>query len=73
MTGCREVAVEGASALTVPARSAGELAIAIERLAGDAQLRRTLGANARALVEREFAVERVIEETLNVYEQLLSS
>ncbi|MBT6273351.1 MAG: glycosyltransferase family 4 protein [Chromatiales bacterium] len=73
VTGCREVAVEGASALTVPARSAGELAIAIERLAGDAQLRRTLGANARALVEREFAVERVIEETLNVYEQLLSS
>ncbi|HEY4346970.1 MAG TPA: glycosyltransferase family 4 protein [Gaiellaceae bacterium] len=51
-----------ASGLLVPQRDAVALADAIERLALDSALARTLGARGRLRVEREFAVESVVRE-----------
>ncbi len=71
--GCREVVRDGVTGLLVPARSVVPLADALERLARDPALRRRLGANARRLVEAEFAEPVVVRETLRLYRHLLGA
>jgi len=70
--GCREIAIEGETALTVPVDDVGALAEAMAKLAGDAELRRRFGANARALVEREFSAEAIGRETVALYDTLIA-
>jgi hypothetical protein len=43
----------------------------IERLLGDPALSARLAAAARARVEKEFTIERMVSETVNVYERML--
>lgn len=69
--GCREIVRHEETGLLVPAKDAAALADAIQRLANDGTLRRRLGANAREVVEREFAEEIVVRETLALYRELL--
>ncbi len=71
--GCREICVDGESGIRVPVRSVEPLADALERLATDADLRRTLGTGARALVERSFAQEIVVAQTMALYDEMLTS
>jgi len=70
--GCREIARDGENALLVPARDDNALAMALARLIGDPALRRTLGGRGRAIAEAEFAVERVVAQTLALYDALLA-
>ena len=69
--GCREIARPGVNALLVPADDAVALADAIERLAGDADMRKRFGAASRALAENEFSVHRIGAEIVALYGQLL--
>jgi glycosyltransferase involved in cell wall biosynthesis len=69
--GCRAVARADVNALLVPPDDAAALAEAIDRLAQDAHLRRRFGDAGRALVEREFASDRIGEETVWLYQRLL--
>jgi glycosyltransferase involved in cell wall biosynthesis len=71
VTGCREVAINGRTGITVPARDAVSLADALACLAVDPDLRQRYGAAARALVEAEFSESRVVADTLALYERLL--
>jgi glycosyltransferase involved in cell wall biosynthesis len=71
--GCREIAIEGVTALTVPVDDAPALARAMERLAGDADLRKRFAANARALVESKFSADAIGKETVALYDTLRSS
>lgn len=71
--GSREIARDGESALLVPPRDAAALAEAILRLAGDPALRARLGAGGRALVEREFSEQRIVDATLALWRRLLVS
>ena len=57
--GCREIAIEGETALTVPVGDASALAAAMAKLAGDPGLRKRFGANARRLVESKFSAEAI--------------
>ncbi len=68
--GCREIVRDGETGLLVPPRDAESLAAALERLAGDAVLRRRMGAAARELVERALSDEVVAEQTLALYRSL---
>ena len=70
--GCREVVQHRATGLLVPPGDQTALESALTELLGDAELRERLGASARALVEREFALPRVIDETLVIYRELLA-
>jgi glycosyltransferase involved in cell wall biosynthesis len=70
--GCREIARDGVNALLVPASDAAALADAIERLAGDAEMRRRLGAAGRRIVENEFSHLRIGQEIVALYRRLLS-
>ncbi|HZP09033.1 glycosyltransferase family 4 protein [Methyloceanibacter sp.] len=68
--GCREIAIEGVTALTVPVDDAPALASAMEKLAGDADLRQRFAANARALVESRFSAEAIGKETVALYDSI---
>jgi glycosyltransferase involved in cell wall biosynthesis len=69
--GCREIARDGENALLVPPDDAAALAAALERLAGDAALRRRFATASRALVEGELAADAVGAATLACYLSLL--
>ena len=71
--GCREIVHSGENGILVPVRDARSLADALETLLRDRDLRRAMGAKSRALVESEFHQDRVISETLKVYEALLDT
>lgn len=70
--GCREIVLPGENGLLVPPRDAEVLAAAINNLLEDAELRQRMGAAGRRLVEREFAQEIVIEQTLRLYREMLA-
>ncbi len=69
--GCREIAIQGETALTVPVGDVDALADAMAKLAGDADLRRRFAANARALVETRFSADAIGHDTVALYHQLI--
>lgn len=68
--GCRDAIEPGISGLLVPARDARALADAVGRLAADPGLRERMGAAGRALAERDFGLDRIVQAHLAVYEDL---
>jgi glycosyltransferase involved in cell wall biosynthesis len=71
--GCREIAINGETALTVPVDDIGALADAMARLAGDAALRERFGKTARALVEAKFSAEAIGQQIIALYDELRAS
>jgi glycosyltransferase involved in cell wall biosynthesis len=71
--GCREAVRHEYNGLLVPVRTVEPLAEALERLVRDPALRARMGAAGRQRAEQEFAAERVVAETLGLYERLRSS
>lgn len=69
--GIPEVVEDGVTGLLVPRRNPDALAAAIDRLAGDPELRAILGAAAARRVAAEFSVDRMVEQTLQAYERVL--
>ncbi|MEZ5420591.1 MAG: glycosyltransferase [Vicinamibacterales bacterium] len=68
--GCREIVHhEVTGLLTAPATSA--LSGAIERLVADPELRTALGRRGRQLAVDDFALDRVVQDTLATYAALL--
>ena len=65
-----EVVLDGLTGVLVEAGSAEAMAVAMLRLAGDPALCRRLGEVGHERVREHFGLERMIEETLAVYEQL---
>lgn len=70
--GCREIARDGDNAILVPVKNAAALASALERLAGDPELRRKMGWRGRKLAEQEFAERIVVGQTLDLYRAMLA-
>jgi len=70
--GCREIVRHGDNGLLVRPRDVESLAAAIRTLAEDAELREKMGRFGRKLVEQRFSNEHVQEQTLALYQRLLS-
>jgi glycosyltransferase involved in cell wall biosynthesis len=68
--GCREIAIEGETALTVPVDDAPALAEAMTKMVGDAAMRARFGKAARTLVEAKFSADAVGKETVALYQSL---
>jgi glycosyltransferase involved in cell wall biosynthesis len=68
--GCREIAIDGDTALTVPVDDAAALASAMAKMAADADMRRRFGANARRLVEAKFSADAIGRQTVALYDRL---
>jgi glycosyltransferase involved in cell wall biosynthesis len=69
--GCRDVVCNGENGILVPPRDSLALAAAIGELLNDPLRRRHMGARARILAEREFGIDRVIQQHLDLYRELL--
>lgn len=72
MTGVPFANLDGVTGLTVPPEDVGALADALRTLVSDDALRRRLGEQARERAWRDFTTERMVRDTVRVYEQLLS-
>ena len=68
--GCREIVRYGDNGFLVPVRDAQALALALRNLIDNVALRAKMGQRAREIVLAEFSQERVIAETLAVYQEL---
>jgi len=69
--GCRDVVRDGKTGLLVPVRDPHALADAICRLVDDEQARRDMGREARTMVEQEYTIAQVVEQTMALYDDLL--
>ena len=70
--GCREVVIDGINGFLVPVKDAVSLAAKLKVLIADSALCRRMGEKGRELAEGEFAVQRVVSETLRCYEELFA-
>ncbi|YCH24509.1 glycosyltransferase family 4 protein [Pseudomonas sp. D2-5] len=68
--GCRDAIEPDVTGLLVPVRDAIALADAIERLVVDTSLRQKMGRAGRELAEREFSIENVVQQHLEIYRGL---
>ena len=69
--GLPEIVEDGVTGM-LTANEPSAVAEGMERLLGDPALRARLSACARARVEREFTIGRMVSETVRVYERMLS-
>jgi glycosyltransferase involved in cell wall biosynthesis len=70
--GLADALEDGVTGLVVPARDPAALRVAIERLLGDAELRRRLGGAAREAARSRFSWEAGTEATIAAYRDALS-
>lgn len=68
-----DVVIEGETGYVVPPRDAGALAKQIGKLLDDEALRRRMGLQGRALVERSYSLDRMLDRMEGVYDRLLHS
>ena len=71
MPGCRDAIEPGKTGVLVPPRNAMALAAAVLELLTDHDRRHSMGIAARALAEREYAIERIVAEHLQIYDGLI--
>ena len=71
VTGCREVVSDGINGLLVKVRDADALAVGLQRLLDDSELRIRLGAAGRRRAVAEFDVKAVVGATLALYDETL--
>ncbi|MCK5608117.1 glycosyltransferase family 4 protein [Candidatus Pacearchaeota archaeon] len=69
--GCREIVRHGENGLLVPVRDSKAIANALRILIEDSTLRVQMGKKGREIVIKEFSQDRVVNETLAVYRELL--
>lgn len=70
--GCRDAIELDVSGLLVPVKDAEALADALQRLIESPALRQCMGSAGRVLAEREFAIEKIVDAHLNIYQELAS-
>jgi glycosyltransferase involved in cell wall biosynthesis len=71
--GSPELVIDGESGLVVPVEDPQAIATALERLYRDPELRRRLGAAARARIGTHFRIEDTITRTLALYGELVGA
>lgn len=70
--GCRDAIEPNLSGVLVFVRDAQALADAIQDLIENPETRKTMGQAGRELAEREFAIEKVVDTHLKIYDELMS-
>ena len=70
--GCRDAVEPNITGILVPPRDAVALADAVQQLLDDPQRRGRMGRAARGFAEREFGLERIVDEHLALYRALAS-
>jgi len=71
--GNAEAVIDGEGGLVVPAKDPASLALAIQRLARDPELRARFGQAARRRVQQKFSIETCVQRHEKVYRALIAS
>jgi glycosyltransferase involved in cell wall biosynthesis len=69
--GCRDIVRHGENGILIPEKDTHALADAILMLLNNPELRESYGKNGRQLVIDQFSEEKVVSETMNLYDELL--
>lgn len=69
--GCRSAVKDGTSGYLVPPADPAALAMVVGKLLQDPALRRRMGLSGRRWMQQQFTVEQVLEQTFDVYNELL--
>jgi len=69
--GCRDAIESNKTGLLVPVNNAVALADAIEYLLENPDVRERMGVAGRALAEKEFAIEKIVAEHMEIFQKLL--
>ena len=69
--GCSEIVVDGETGFVVPIGSAESVARAVEKLAGDASLRKRFGTTARTRSQELFSVGRMVGQYQDLFMELV--
>jgi len=67
--GCREIVRNGENGFLVSVRSTDKVADAIQKLIQNPELRKKMGSCGHKIVVDEFAIEKVVSETMAVYKE----
>jgi glycosyltransferase involved in cell wall biosynthesis len=70
--GCRDAIEPDITGLLVPVKNGEALADALQRLIESPALRQSMGAAGRVLAEREFAIKKIVDAHLSIYQELVS-
>ena len=70
--GCREIVREGINGFLVPPRNSTALAEALIKLIANKELRLQMGSRGREIVLRDFTEQKVVAETLALYQRILA-
>jgi len=73
VTGNVDAVEDGRTGLLVPVRDPQSLAVAVERLAGSEDLRKSLGTAARRRVVALFSQQHVLDQMMDFYDQILAT
>lgn len=65
--GCKDCVVDGFNGFLVPIKDSESLADKLVALIDDKALRISMGRNSRAIAERDFSIEYVIEKHMKIY------
>ncbi|BFM49622.1 glycosyltransferase family 4 protein [Marinomonas sp. THO17] len=71
--GCRDAIIPGKTGYLVPVKNAVALADVIETLVQDAGLRKSMGEAGRTLAEEVFAIEKIVDQHMVIYRDLLET
>jgi len=69
--GCRDAITSGVTGVLVPIKNSVALADAIQALVENTEQRNQMGAAGRRLAEEVFAIEKVVEQHISIYRELL--
>ena len=68
--GTKEIIQDGVNGMLVPPENPDALAEAILKAASDDAMRNTLGSKAREIAKATYSIERMVEQTMNLYSQV---
>ena len=69
--GCRDAIEPDVTGVLVPVKSAPSLADALQALIEEPERRMRMGKAGRELAERAFSIDRIVEQHLAIYKELL--
>ncbi|WP_118838274.1 glycosyltransferase family 4 protein [Salinibacter ruber] len=72
MPGCREIVHDGENGFLVPPKDSIALSRALKEILEHPEKREEMGARGRQIVEEEFSLRRVVDDTMAVYDELLN-
>jgi len=70
--GCRDAIEADKTGLLVPVKDAQALAVAIQKLVENADMRAGMGREGRKLAEQAFSAQTIVAQHLDIYRELLS-